>query len=307
MAHAHASSAASPSASPRGDVRGLRIAFGITLSVLVLEAAGGLLTGSVALLADAGHMLTDAGALAVAMLAAWIAARPVTVRKSFGYGRAEILGALANGMLLAGVSVAIAIESLERLATPRAVAAEAMVGIAMIGLAANLVSARILAGSAKKNLNVRAALFHVLGDALGSVAAIAAGVAILLFGLYRADAVAGIVIALLLVASAFRLVRDSVDILLEAAPRHLDLEKIAGEVGQLQGVRSIHDLHIWTVNEGFLAMSGHIDLETGANAEGVRRSAHRLLHQRYDIEHTTIQTEEPPGLLSIENGPENDS
>ena len=251
----------------RTNVQALRAAFVITTLVLLLEAIGGVLTGSIALLADAGHMLTDAGALGIAMFAAWISMRPRNAQKSFGYGRAEILGALANGFLLGGVSVAIALESFERLGNPQPVAAGPMVAIAIVGLAANLISARFLSSSAGKNLNVRAALFHVLGDALGSVAAIAAGITILLWDIHSADAVAGLVIALLLVASAFRLVRDSVDILLEGAPGHLDLPQIAAEVRQLPGVTDIHDLHIWTVSEGFLAMSAHVDLEPSRASE----------------------------------------
>ncbi len=282
----------------------LRIAFGVTSAVLVLEAVGGFLIGSVALMADAGHMLTDAGALGIALFAAWMADQPRTSRKSFGYGRAEILGALANGLLLGGVSVAIAIESLSRMrGEPRAIDAGWLIGIAVIGLVANLISASFLSRSAHENLNVRAALFHVLGDALGSVAAIGAGIAIWLWDLRAADAVAGLFIAALLVVSAFRLVRDSVDILLEGAPRHLDLDHIAGEVGALPGVTAVHDLHIWTVGSGFPAMSAHLDLAPGANHEEVRRAAHRLLHQRYSIAHTTIQTEEAPGLLSIQDPP----
>jgi cobalt-zinc-cadmium efflux system protein len=300
MPHSHARSNSSHGSAP-SSVKGLRAAFAITSLVLILEAVGGFLTGSVALLADAGHMLTDSAALAIALLAAWISTQPPSARRSFGYGRAEILGALANGMLLGGVSVGIAIESIERLGQTRPISAQPMIAIALIGLAANVVSARILARSAEQNLNVRAALFHVLGDALGSIAAIGAGVAILVWGVHSADAIAGLVIALLLVVSALRLMRDSIDILLEAAPRHLDLHKIASEVGQLPGVSSIHDLHIWTVSDGFLAMSGHIDLESGADPEAVRRSVHRLLHKDYDIGHTTIQTEAPPRLLSIES------
>jgi cobalt-zinc-cadmium efflux system protein len=173
-----------------------------------------------------------------------------------------------------------------------------------VGLCANLVSARFLSRTSKKNLNVRAALLHVLGDALASIAAIGAGIAMLVWDIRSADATAGLVIAFLLVANAFRLVRDSVDILLEGAPGHLDLRKIAAEVCQVPGVTAIHDLHIWTVSEGFLAMSAHVDLEPGASPEQVRRAVHRLLHQDYDIVHTTIQTEEAPGLLSIEANPE---
>lgn len=287
-----------------GSLSSLRAAFAITATVLVLEAVGGLLTGSVALLADAGHMLTDAGALGIALLAARISARPRSARKSFGYGRAEILAALANGLLLGGVSVGIAFESLERFSNPRPVLAAPMLGIAAVGLVANLASARILSRSSRENLNVRAALFHVLGDTLGSLAAIGAAVVILLWGWEQADALAGLAIALLLVASAVRLVRESTDILLEGAPGHLDLEEIAREVVALPGVVSVHDLHIWTVTSGFPAMSAHVDLEEGANADAVRRSVHRLLHQRYAIEHTTIQTEQPRGLISIDPAPE---
>ncbi|MCZ6822234.1 MAG: cation diffusion facilitator family transporter [Deltaproteobacteria bacterium] len=287
----------------RTNAESLRVAFAITSLVLVLEAVGGVLTGSVALLADAGHMLTDAGALGIALFAARISVRPRDAQKSFGYGRAEILAALANGLLLGGVSVGIALESFERLGTRHTIAAGPMIAIASIGLVANLVSAHFLSQTAKKNLNVRAALLHVLGDALSSVAAIVAGVLILFWNVGSADAIAGLVIAALLVASAFRLIRSSVDILLEGAPGHLDLRQIASEVRELPGVMDIHDLHIWTVSEGFLAMSAHVDLRTGANAETVRRAVHRLLHQGYDIMHTTIQTEEAPGLLSIEAEP----
>jgi cobalt-zinc-cadmium efflux system protein len=177
-----------------------------------------------------------------------------------------------------------------------------MLAIAVVGLAANGVSAWFLSRSAGDNLNVRAALLHVIGDALGSVAAIGAALAMLLFDLFVFDAIAGLVIAALLVVSAVRLVREAADILLEGTPKDLDLELVAGRVGELGGVRSIHDFHIWTVTSGFLAMSAHVDLEPGADPELVRQAVHRLLHQEYGIEHTTIQTEahQEPRLLSIE-------
>lgn len=299
-AHTH-----EPPGVPQPEVRRrLRFAFVLTTLVLILEAVGGLLTGSVALLADAGHMLTDAGSLGIALFAARLSARPRTARKSYGYGRAEILAALANGLLLGGVSVGVAIESLSRLGDPREIAAGPMLAVAVIGLAANLASALFLARSAHTNLNVRGAFFHVVGDALGSLAAILAGACIVLWDLRSADALAGLFIAALLVGSAVRLVRESVDILLEGAPRNLDLQEIAERVSGLPGVLSIHDLHVWTVTSGFPAMSAHLDLEPGADPEGVRRAAHRLLHEDYAIEHTTIQTEQAPGLLSIDPPPE---
>jgi cobalt-zinc-cadmium efflux system protein len=288
---------------PGSDSLALWRAFALTAAVLVLEAVGGLLTGSVALLADAGHMLTDAGALGIALFAAWASNQPRGSRHSFGYGRAEVLAALLNGLMLGGVSVGIAVESFARLATPHVVNAPTMLGIAAVGLAANLISGLLLLRGSRTSLNVRAALFHVAGDALGSLAAIAAGVAILWLGWQSADALAGLAIALLLVVSALRLIRDSIDILLEGAPRHLDLDEVAERVRAVPGVARIHDLHIWTVGSGFPAMSAHVDLQPGADPELVRRAVHRLLHQQYAVAHTTIQTESAPPLLQVDGPP----
>ena len=274
-------------------VRALRTALAITASVLLIELVGGWWTGSIALVADAGHMLTDACALAVALAALWASLRPRDSRRSFGYGRTQILGALANGLLLGGVSAAVALESIERLGAGREVAARPMLAIDVVGLVANVVTAGVLWKADPHNLNVRAARWHVLGDALGSLGAIGASVVILIWDFRAADAIAGLAIAALLVYSAYALVRDSVDVLLEGVPRHLDLQRIAQEACQLPGVVSIHDLHIWTVGPGFPAMSAHVDLAPGADPERVRRALHTLLHQHYGIRHTTIQTEAP--------------
>jgi cobalt-zinc-cadmium efflux system protein len=292
--HAHAG--------PASSRRALQLALAITASVMLLEAAGGWWTGSVALLADAGHMLTDTGALGVALIAGWIAARPRSPQMSFGWGRAEILGALINGTLLGAVSALVAVESLRRLRAPGAIEAPAMIAIACIGLGANGLTAALLSRAARSDLNARGALLHVVGDALGSLGAIAAGLCVWLWGWQRADALAGLGVAGLVVVSAARLIRASIDILLERVPRHLDLARIAAEVREIPGVRSIHDLHIWLVSSGFPAMSAHVDLEPDADPEGVRRAVHRLLHQRYAISHTTIQTERAP-LLAIEPPP----
>ncbi|MFI5314081.1 MAG: cation diffusion facilitator family transporter [Myxococcota bacterium] len=281
----------------------LRRAFALTALVLLVEFVGGLLTGSVALLADAGHVLTDAGALGIALFAEWAASQPRGTRHSFGYGRAEVLAALLNGLLLGGVSVGIAVESFARLASPNAVNAGAMMAIAALGLVANLVSGLFLLRDSRHSLNVRAALYHVGGDAVGSLAALSAGACIALFDWRSADAIAGVAIALLLVVSALRLIRDSVDILLEGAPRHLDLHEIARRVNAVPGVARIHDLHIWTVGSGFPAMSAHVDLASGADPEAVRRAVHRLLHQEYAVAHTTIQTESGPPLLQVDGPP----
>ena len=296
--HAHGHERSRSSSSPA-----LWRAFALTSSVLILEAVGGFLTGSVALLADAGHMLTDAGALGIALFAAWAASRPRGPRHSFGYGRAEVLAALLNGLLLGGVSVGVGLESFARLGAPHAVQAGPMLGIAVVGLAANLLSGLFLMRSARDNLNVRAAFYHVATDALGSLAAIAASAAILLFGWQSADAVAGLAIAVLLVWSGVRLMRESIHILLEGAPYHLDLEQIAQRVRAVPGVARIHDLHIWTVGSGFPAMSAHVDLAPGADPEAVRRAVHRLLHLEYAVAHTTIQTESAPPLLQVDGPP----
>jgi cobalt-zinc-cadmium efflux system protein len=292
--HAHAA--------PVSSRRALQLALAITSSVMLLEVAGGWWTGSVALLADAGHMLTDAGALGVALFAGWIALRPRSPRMSFGWGRAEILGALTNGALLGAVSAVIAVESLRRLRDPVAVDAGPMLAIACVGLAANGLTAALLSGAARHDLNARGALLHVLGDALGSLGAIAAALCISLWGWQRADALAGLGVAVLVVLSAAHLIRESVDVLLERVPRHLDLAQIAAEVRGMPGVQSVHDLHIWLVSSGFPAMSAHVDIEPDADPESVRRAVHRLLHQRYSISHTTIQTERAP-LLAIEPPP----
>jgi cobalt-zinc-cadmium efflux system protein len=296
--HAHAA----PSASRRS----LGLAFAITTAVMLLEVAGGWWTGSVALLADAGHMLTDAGALGVALIASWISTRPRSPEMSFGWGRAEILGALLNGTLLGAVAAAIAIESVRRMREPAAVDALPMLAIACIGLLANGITAAILSRVAHHDLNARGALLHVLGDALGSLGAIAAALCIWLWSWTRADAIAGLGVAVLVIVAAARLIRDSLDILLERVPRHLDLARIATEVRGVAGVRSIHDLHIWLVGSGFPAMSAHLDIEPGADPEQVRRAVHRLLHQRYSISHTTIQTERAP-LLAIQPPPDSRS
>jgi cobalt-zinc-cadmium efflux system protein len=272
-------------------VGALRTALAITASVMLIELVGGWWTGSIALIADAGHMVTDAGALLVALLAMWASLRPRDTRRSFGYGRTQILGALANGLLLGGVSAAVAIESIERLGTPGEIRARPMLAIALLGLTANLVSAWVLWRADPHNLNVRAARWHVVGDALGSLGAILASIAILIWDLQQADGIAGLTIAGLLIYSAFGLVRDSVDVLLEGVPSHIDLQRILREACELPGVVSIHDLHVWTVGPGFPAMSAHVDLAPGADPERVRRSLHTLLHQSYGIRHTTIQTE----------------
>jgi cobalt-zinc-cadmium efflux system protein len=296
--HAHAA--------PGSSRRSLQLALVITASVMLLEVAGGWWTGSVALLADAGHMLTDTGALVVALVASWVATRPRSPQMSFGWGRAEILGALINGTLLGAVSALIAVESLRRLQNPSAIDALPMLAIAVVGLAANALTAALLSRAARHDLNARGALLHVLGDALGSLGAIAAGMCIWLWDWTRADAVAGLAVAALVVASAARLIRESVDVLLERVPRHLDLAKIAAEVRGIPGVRSIHDLHIWLVSSGFPAMSAHLDIEPEVDPEKVRRAVHKLLHQHYSISHTTIQTERAP-LLAIDPPPRRDA
>ena len=275
--------------------RPLAIALAITTVFLVVEVVGGLLTNSLALLADAGHMATDAGALALSLFAVWLARRPATPERSFGFYRAEILAALVNAATLVVVSIYIFWEAFQRLGNPPEVDSGPMLVVAAAGLAANAASAWVLmrGGGHEHNLNTRGAFLHVVGDMLGSVGAIAAALVMLATGWYLADPLLSAGIGVLILWGAWRLLRESVDVLLEATPRGIDSQQVRASMAAVPGVAGVHDLHIWTVTSGLLAMSGHVEVAEGRDWNGMLVDLTGVLRDRFGIAHVTLQPEAP--------------
>lgn len=272
--------------------RALTLALGITALFMGVEVVVGLWSGSLALLADAGHMLNDAAALALSLVVSWIAARPRTARLTYGYRRAEVMGALANAVTLSVVGVFILVEAVERVQEPSTVRGIGMLGTATAGLVVNLVSAWFLSRAGGDSINVRAALFHVLADALGSVAAIVAGALILAFGWHLADPIASMIISVFILVGAARLLRDTTSVLMQAAPPGLDAAALKRVVIETPGVRDVHDLHVWQLVPDVPVLSAHVVLEPDAQgADVARRVGERLATQ--GVTHTTIQPERP--------------
>jgi cobalt-zinc-cadmium efflux system protein len=269
----------------------LALSLTITGSWFVVELAAGFYTNSLALIADAAHMLTDLAALALSLLALKIAARPATHEKTFGYVRAEILAALANGVLLVLISVYIFYEAYERFLAPPAVKSGQMLVVAVLGLAANLTTAGLLYRSQHESLNIRGAFLHVVGDTLGSVGAILAGIIMVFWQWYMADPLISVIVALLVLYSSWNLVHESVDVLLEGTPRNLNISSILADLGSVPGVISVHDLHVWSIASNMPAMSCHIVLSRGPDPGGVLSVLSSLMRDKYHIEHTTIQIE----------------
>ncbi len=283
--------------------RRLAITLGLVVVYMVAEVVGGYLTGSLALLADAGHMLSDAGSLGLATFALWISGRPRTPERTFGYHRTEILAALANGVALVAIAILIVVEAGQRFASPREVHGGAMMAVAAGGLGINLAGLWILHGGRSESLNVRGAWLHVLSDTLGSVGAIAAGALIWAFDWEWADPLASVLIAVLVVWSSWTLLRESVHVLMEATPAHIDAVEVERAIAQVPGVRQVHDLHVWTITSGFESLSVHVRVADGAGArdrDSVLSDVRELVSRRFDIGHSTIQIEhgEP-----CENGP----
>ncbi len=269
----------------------LKFALAITFIYMIAEAIGGWYTNSLALLADAGHMLTDVAALSLTFFAFHFALRPATSRKTYGYYRIEILAAFVNGIVLVLLSLWIIYEAIERLSTPSAVLGYEMTMVAVGGLIVNIIAASLLHADHKHDLNMRGAWLHVMGDLLGSVAAIIAGVSIVAFGWMRADAVSSIAISLIIIYGAWRLILESVNVLLEGTPRHIDLSLVERTITETQGVGGVHDLHVWTISSGIEALSAHITHNGSlAHAELLAEIRSRL-HERFGIDHLTIQLE----------------
>lgn len=298
--HAHDHGPGGHDAARAADRRALRIALAITLVFLAVEVVGGWLSGSLALLADAAHMATDALGLSLALLAARLAGRQPTAGRTFGHRRAEVLAALANGVLLGAVAIQVTIEAAGRIGAPRPVAGELMLGVALAGLGANAAAAAVLARAGSGSLNVRAALWHVLGDALGSVGALAAAAGILAFGWTWADPVVAVAIAALILVSAWRLVRESLDVLMEGTPAHVDVDALLAAIRAVPGVVDVHDLHVWTLTSGYHALSAHVDVSPDADGHAVLHLLSDLAEKRFGVAHTTFQLEQVPRLLQIE-------
>jgi cobalt-zinc-cadmium efflux system protein len=280
-------------ASAIGSAKYLAIALGITASFFVLELVGAIITNSLALLADAWHMLNDISALAFSLVAAWIAQRPFNAKKTFGYYRAEILAAFLNGIFLWALVVFIFYEAIPRLQSPSEVQSLGMLTIAIFGLAANGASAAILSKSRSESLNVKGAFLHVMADALGSVGAISAGVIMLFTGWYQADPIISMLLGILIFYSSGKLVRDSINVLLEGVPHGIDVNSVEQKILALEAVKGIHDLHVWCITPTKIcAMSCHIVVDEGADRKRLLSNLISMLRKEFGIDHTTIQLEE---------------
>jgi cobalt-zinc-cadmium efflux system protein len=271
--------------------RRLSIVLSLSAAYMAAEIVGGILTNSLALLADAGHMFSDVGSLALALFATWMARRPASASSTYGYYRIEILAALVNGATLIAAAIFIAIEAYQRIGDPPDVQGTLMMAIAAGGLLVNLVGLRVLQTGREENLNIRGAWLHVLTDALGSIGALAAGLLIWAFGWDWVDPVASILIALLVLYSAWSLLKETVAVLMEQAPGHIDGDAVRAALLAVPGVQSVHDLHIWTITSGLVALSVHVGTPTTTPATPLLARMRATLHDRFGIEHTTIQVE----------------
>jgi cobalt-zinc-cadmium efflux system protein len=284
MTHAHQHSRARSR-------RALGLVLLLTATYMVVELVAGLLTGSLALLADAGHMLGDVGALGLALGAAWLASRPATPDRSFGFQRAEILAALVNGLVLVAIAIWVFVEAIARLDDPPEILGGWMLLVALVGLAVNVVAASILMRAAGESLNAQAALRHVFADLASSVGVAIAAIVILATGWEQADPIAGMAIALLILASTWSILRDSVVILLEATPSGIDAREVGRRMAAAEGVVEVHDLHIWTITSGFPALSAHVLVARGDDCHARRLELEQMLAGEFGLEHTTLQVE----------------
>lgn len=270
--------------------RALRAALGITVAFMVAEAVGGWISHSLALLADAGHMLGDAASLAFALSMAWFAQRPANPKKTYGYLRLEILAALVNGIALVAIAAAIVWQAVRRIGSPPEIDSGIMLVVAGAGLVANIAAMWVLHGGHKGSLNIRGAYLHVLGDLLGSVGTLLAGGIIVVTGWTLADPLVSLVIALLILGAAWRLLRESVEVLLEATPHHISLREVERRIETIPGVSDVHDLHVWTVTSGMVAMTGHAVIDNPDRSQRVLE----MLEDRMSglgIHHVTMQLE----------------
>ena len=271
--------------------RPLALALAITSLYFVVEIVGGTLTNSLALLSDAGHMFSDIAALGLSLLAFRIARRPATSKRTYGYHRLEILAALINGLTLWLIVGVIFHEAYHRFLNPQEVQSLGMLIVATVGLGVNIAAGLILYGSRRESLNIRGAFLHVVGDALGSVGAIAAGVIMLVTGWYLADPLISVFIGFLILCTSWSLIKDSVDILMQSVPRGIDLKELQGAMEQVRGITRVHDLHVWTVTSGIFTLSAHAVVNGEKEAHEILDRVERVLKDQFSIDHTTIQIE----------------
>ncbi len=285
--------------------RRMWIALAINVGMLVAEAVGGVITGSLAVLADAGHVLSDVGSIALALFAARLATLPAAGRRTFGYQRSEVLAALVNGLTLVAVSVVITVEAIGRFSDPPSIEAGGVLGLGLLGLAGNVAATLVLARGQREDINLEGVLRHSAADALGSIGVVVAGAFVLLGGSDIVDPIVSLLIAALVFASSWRLIKEPFDVLMESAPADLDVEGMGRAICGIEGVSSVHDLHVWTVTSGFGAVAAHVVVAQGADRDLIRRELEFTLHDRFGIEHTTLQIEEEAeqGLLHVDNAP----
>jgi cobalt-zinc-cadmium efflux system protein len=284
----------------------MKVALAINVGLFLAEAIGGLLTGSLAVLADAGHLLSDVGSIVLALIAARLASMPAAGQRTFGYQRSEVLAALVNGLLLVAVSIGVAIAAIGRFTDPPGIDGWGVLALGLFGLVGNLAATLVLAGGEREDLNLEGVLRHSAGDALGSLGVVVAGAFVLLGGSAVVDPIVGLLIAALVLASSWRLIKEPFEVLMESAPAGLDVDGIGQAICQEEGVRSVHDLHVWTVTAGFGALAAHVVVAEDTDRDLIRRRLELTLRETYGIEHTTLQMEEEAtqDLLHVENAPQ---
>ncbi len=299
MAHAHGHDH-----SREQTKRALGLTLVLTSAFVVAEVIGGILTGSLALLADAGHMLSDSVSLGLALFAVWLAQRPATPQRTFGLKRAEILAALANGVTLVAISIWIFVEAIRRLDDPGEVLGGWMLVIAVIGLFVNAAAIAVLHRGGDASLNVKAAMRHVIADFLGSIGVIVAALIIVITGWEYADPIVSLLIGLLILASSWTILRDTTQILLEGAPPGIDVSEVGRQMASVPGVVEVHDLHVWMITSGFPALAAHVLVAEDDDCHLKRLEVAEMLHTRFGIDHATLQMDHThPHLIQIEKSP----
>jgi cobalt-zinc-cadmium efflux system protein len=276
------------------------IVLAINVAMLAAGVIGGIAFHSLALLADAGHVLADVGAIALALVAAWMAARPASPQRTFGYRRGEILAALFNGFTLVAIAVLVFVEAIRRLSDPPQVTGAGVVIIGFASLIGNGVATLVLVGGDRENLNLEGVLRHTAADALGALGVVVAGLIVVTTGWNQADAIVSMLIAVLILLSSWRLLREPFNVLMESAPEGIDVQAVGSAMCSVPGVREVHDLHVWTVTSGFPALAAHIRTDPSESADEVRERVEAVLHERFGLDHTTLQVVPEP-LLQLED------